>query len=94
MARLLGFLSLVILVVFGLSFAVLNSQPVALNYYFGSRDIPLSMIVVGSLAAGAVTGVLVSLGTILRLKQQAGSLRRRLRTAQRDADQASILPKP
>ena len=92
MARLLGFLLLVILVVLGLSFAVLNSQAVALNYYFGARDIPLSMIVVVSLAAGAVTGVLVSLGTIVRLKQQTGSLRRRLRTAQRDADQVCILP--
>jgi putative membrane protein len=91
MARLLGFLLLVILVVLGLSFAVLNSESVALNYYFGARDIPLSMIVVVSLVAGAVTGVLVSLGTIVRLKQQAGSLRRRLRTAQRDAEQARIL---
>jgi putative membrane protein len=91
MARLLGFLLLVILVVLGLSFAVLNSQSVALNYYFGVRDIPLSMIVVVSLVAGAVTGILVSLGTIVRLKQQAGSLRRRLRTAQRDAEQARIL---
>ncbi len=92
MGRLLGFLLLVILVVLGLSFAVLNSQPVALNYYFGSRDIPLSMIVVIALAAGAVTGILVGLGTIVRLKQQAGSLRRRLRAAQKDADQARILP--
>ena len=91
MARLLGFLLLVILVVLGLSFAVLNSQPVTLNYYFGARDIPLSMIVVVSLVAGAVTGVLVSLGTIVRLKQQTGSLRRRLRTAQRGAEQARIL---
>ena len=91
MARLLGFLLLVILVVLGLSFAVLNSQSVALNYYFGARDIPLSMIVVVSLVAGAVTGILVSLGTIVRLKQQTGSLRRRLRTAQRDAEQARIL---
>ncbi len=91
MVRLLGFLLLVVLVVLGLSFAVLNSQPVALNYYFGARDIPLSMIVVVSLAAGALMGVLVSLGTIIRLKQQAGSLRRRMRAAQKDADQARIL---
>jgi len=83
MVRLLGFLLLVILVVLGLSFAVLNSQAVAL---------PLSMIVVVSLTAGAVTGLLVSLGSIVRLKQQTGSLRRRLRTAQRDADQVRILP--
>lgn len=92
MARLFGFLLLVSLVVLGLSFAVLNAEPVSLNYYFGYRDIPLSMIVVLSLAAGVVIGVLVSMGMILRLKQQAGRLRRQLRTAEKEADQLRILP--
>lgn len=92
MGRLLGFLFLVALVVVGLSFAVLNSQPVSLNYYFGYRDIPLSMIVVLSLAAGAVIGVLVSAGLIIKLKAQTGQLRRRLRNAEKDSDQLRILP--
>ncbi|MFQ5643668.1 MAG: lipopolysaccharide assembly LapA domain-containing protein [Thiogranum sp.] len=92
MGRLLAFLFLVVLVVLGLSFAVLNSQPVALNYYFGTRDIPLSLIVVVSLAGGAVIGALAGLGSIIRLKRQAGSLRRQLRTARKDADQVRILP--
>jgi len=92
MVRLLGFLLLIGLVVLGLSFAVLNAEPVSLNYYFGYRDIPLSMIVVLSLAAGALIGVLVSMGMILRLKQQAGRLRRKLRTAEKEADQLRILP--
>ena len=64
MARLFGFLSLIVIVVIGLSFAVLNAEPVSLNYYFGYRDIPLSMVVVLSLAVGAVIGVLVSIGMI------------------------------
>lgn len=92
MVRLLGFLLLLVLVVLGLSFAVLNAEPVALNYYFGYRDIPLSMIVVLSLVAGALIGVLVSAGLILRLKQQAAGLRRKLRSAEKDADQLRILP--
>jgi putative membrane protein len=92
MVRLLGFLLLLVLVVLGLSFAVLNAEPVALNYYFGYRDIPLSMIVVLSLVAGALIGVLVSLGMILRLKQQAARLRRKLRTAEKDAEHLRILP--
>jgi len=86
MGRLLAFLFLVALVVTGLSFAVLNSQPVSLNYYFGYRDIPLSMIVVLSLATGAVIGVLVSAGLIIRLKAQRGRLRRKLRHAEKNLD--------
>ena len=92
MGRLIGFLLLVALVVIGLSFAVLNSQPVSLNYYFGARDIPLSMIVVLSLASGAVIGVLVSAGLILRLKAQLGHLRRKLHAAEKDVDQLRVLP--
>jgi len=92
MGRLIGFLFVVALVVTGLSFAVLNSQAVSLNYYFGYRDIPLSMIVVLALAAGAVIGVLVSAGMIFRLKAQNGQLRRRLRYAEKAADQLQVLP--
>jgi len=92
MGRLIGFLFLVALVVIGLSFAVLNSQPVSLNYYFGYRDIPLSMIVVLSLAAGAIIGVLVSLGMILKLRAQLAQVRRKLRHAAKDADQLRVLP--
>jgi len=92
MVRLIGFLFLVVLIVIGLSFAVLNSQPVSLNYYFGYRDVPLSMVVVLALAGGAVIGVLVGAGTIIKLKAQAGQLRRRLRNAEKDSDQVRILP--
>ncbi|MGD8673339.1 MAG: LapA family protein [Thiogranum sp.] len=92
MGRLIGFLFLVALVVIGLSFAVLNSQPVSLNYYLGYRDIPLSMIVVLSLATGAVIGALVGLGMILRLRAQLAQLRRKLRQVAKDADQLRVLP--
>ena len=84
MARLFGFLMMVILVVIGLSFAVLNSEPVMLNYYFGSREIPLSLIVVGSLATGALFGVLASLGVIIRLKSQTSGLRKKVRMLEKD----------
>lgn len=92
MGRLIGFLFLVVLVVVGLSFAVLNSQPVSLHYYFGERDVPLSMIVVLSLAAGALIGALVSAGLILRLRARIAQLRRKLRSAEKDAEQLSLLP--
>ena len=92
MVRLIGFIFLIILIVLGLSFAVLNADTVPLNYYFGFREIPLSMVVVLSLATGAVIGVLVSMGMILRLKQQAASLRKKLQRAEKDAEQLQILP--
>ena len=92
MVRLIGFLVVLSLAVLGLSFAVLNAEPVPLNYYFGYREIPLSMIVVLSLAAGAIIGSLVSMGVILRLRQQAARLRKQLKAAEKAADQVRIVP--
>lgn len=84
MGRLFGFVMLVILVIIGLSFAVLNAEPVAFNYYFDARQIPLSLIVVGALATGAVFGILASLGVIFRLKAQASGLRRKIRMLEKE----------
>lgn len=92
MLRLLNILLLIALIVLGLTFAVLNSDPVSLNYYFGFREVPLSMIVVIALATGAVIGVLVSMGILLRQKQQTFRLRRQLKQAEKSAASASILP--
>lgn len=92
MVRLLGFVFLIALVALGLSFAVLNADPVTLNYYFGFLEVPLSMIVVVSLVTGALIGVLVSMGSLLRLRQTSARLKRQLHTAQRDADRVTILP--
>ncbi|VAW77141.1 hypothetical protein MNBD_GAMMA15-2348 [hydrothermal vent metagenome] len=93
MLRLLNILLLIILIVLGLSFAVLNADPVPLNYYFGNRMIPLSMIVVVALATGAVIGVLVSMGVLLRQKQQAFRLRRQLKQVEKSAaSTTNVLP--
>ncbi len=92
MGRLIGFLFVVVLVVAGLSFAVLNSQPVTLNYYLGEREIALSLVLVLALALGALAGVVVSAGMILRQKAQIAQLRRRLRHLEKSAEQIQVLP--
>ncbi len=92
MLRLVNILLLITLIVLGLSFAVLNADPVTLNYYFGNKQIPLSMIVVVALATGAVIGVLVSMGILLRQKQQTFRLRRQLKQVEKRATSTSVLP--
>ena len=92
MARLFGFLMMVILVVIGLSFAVLNAEPVLLHYYFGNREIPLSLIVVGALAVGAIFGILASLGVIFKLKAQTSGLRKKVKSLEKDATHITTTP--
>lgn len=75
------FLALVLLV--GISFSVLNSQAVHLNYYFGSSDLPLSLALILSLGLGTVFGLLGSVGVIIRLKREISKLKKGMKHVER-----------
>ncbi len=92
MARLLGFIFLVVLVVAGISFAVLNSGNVPLNYYFGVIDTPVSLLVVLSLIVGVLISLLVSMGVILRLRHRARKLQKQIDTLRKNTAGLSVLP--
>ncbi|MEE9494086.1 MAG: LapA family protein [Gammaproteobacteria bacterium] len=89
MKRLLGFLSLLILVALGLSFALLNSEPVLLDYYFDKQEIPLSLLLVGALAVGALLGVLASTGILFRQKRKASKLNRQVVSLEKEVLKSS-----
>jgi putative membrane protein len=91
MARLLGFLFLTVLAVTGISFAVLNSGDVPMNYYFGVINTPVSVLVVVSLIVGAAIGLLVSMGAILRLRHQARKLQKQINTLRKNTEALRVL---
>lgn len=82
--RILALLLLLLVIGVGLTFSVMNAEPVAVDYYVGSSEIPLALLLVATLAIGALLGVLASLGVILRLKRTASSLRRENRLAEKE----------
>jgi lipopolysaccharide assembly protein A len=92
MARILLAILFLVLLILGLSFAVLNSTSVPLNYYLGKVDLPLALVVVGSLILGAILGVLVSLGIVIRLKRQVRHLRRQVQTAEKEVSNLRAIP--
>ncbi|KRL04725.1 hypothetical protein FD46_GL001861 [Liquorilactobacillus oeni DSM 19972] len=51
-------------------FALLNTQNVELNFIFGKYSMPLVLVLVISLLAGALIAVLLSTVTIIGLKRQ------------------------
>lgn len=92
MRRVVGFVAALIIVFFGLSFSVLNAQRVALDFYFGRADVPLSMILFVALALGAVLGVLAAFGVVLRQRREVAQLRRRIGDAQKELAELRKLP--
>lgn len=76
----------------GLSFAVLNSATVAINYYFGSSEIPLAVALVAALVVGALLGVTASLGLILRQRTRISALSRTIAVTEKEVSNLRSLP--
>lgn len=90
--RIIKIILVLFIVVIGAAFAVMNAEPVSLDYYLGVQEAPLALILVATLALGALLGVLASLGAVVRLRHELGDLRRQLRLAQEEIENLRSLP--
>lgn len=92
MSRLVSFVVLLVLVLLGLAFAVINAKPVELNYFLATREVPLALTLVLTLAFGALIGLLFSLGMVIRLKREALRLRRQIQLAEQEVMNLRSIP--
>ena len=62
-----------------LAFALKNTAPVRLHFFFDAGwDLPLVVLLLAFFAAGAVLGVIACLGGLIRQRRTIGSLKRSL----------------
>jgi putative membrane protein len=82
--RILSFIIWLIVILLGLTFATLNAEPVTLNYYFGSRTISLSLLLVLCFGIGVIIGLLIALSKVLRLKMTNYQLKKQIALTQKE----------
>lgn len=92
MRRLLGFAALLVIALFGLSFALLNATRVDVDYYFGVVAAPLSLALLIALILGAMLGALSALGVLAGKQRELRRLRRRVRDSEKELSELRRLP--
>ncbi|MEX0374454.1 LapA family protein [Spiribacter pallidus] len=92
MKRLLALLVALVVVALGLSFAMLNPEPMALDFYLGRMTLPASLWLVIALAIGVIIGAGAAGGLILRQRWQLARLRRQAASAQEELSELRKLP--
>jgi putative membrane protein len=90
--RLFALLIGLIVVAFGLSFAMLNPAPIALDFYLGRLSLPVSLWLVLALALGAVIGMLAAAGILMRQRWQIKRLRREASRHREELSELRKLP--
>lgn len=81
-----------LIVIFGILFAVLNADSVQLHYYLGTVELPLSLILVFAMIFGAILGVLASLNIIIGTRRRFSKLRRSAEVAEKEVVNLRNIP--
>ena len=87
MRKLIYVLIIAVVMVFGLTFVYHNHDPVTVNYYgeqsWGfTRELPLSLLLIGTFVGGLIIGYLFSVMSNLRLRGRLMSSNRKLKKAE------------
>jgi len=87
----LNLLLALVVLIFGISFALKNNESVDISWYFGLEwSGSLSWLLVMTLIVGALLGVLFTIGWVIKAKRQAAHARRE--SAQLEREAASLRP--
>lgn len=92
MMRFLFTIFIVLIILLGVTFACLNAEPVSLNFYFGTRSLPLSMLLVLTLGLGLILGVLLFSLSYLRLKAKNIRLKSKIKLVEKEVENLRAIP--
>ena len=84
MLRLIYLSITLLVIVLGVAFAVLNAESVQLNYYLGSIQLPLSLVLVMAMIIGALLGIFASLSLIIGSRRKATKLKHSVEVAEKE----------
>lgn len=90
--RIVSYFFLLVIILFGMTFATLNSESVTIDYYFGQSSLPLSLLLVLVFAFGCFVGMVVGLWMLVKAKMQQYRLRQRLQLAEKEIENLRAIP--
>jgi len=80
--RLFSLIILLLILLLGASFAIINASDVTVNYYFGNFTLPLSFLLMLTFVFGIIVGVFAMLGRLFHLKRELWSAQSKTKAQQ------------
>lgn len=90
--RIVSYFFLLVIVLFGMTFATLNSESVTINYYLGQSTLPLSLLLVIVFALGCLIGMVVGVWLLIKAKLLNYHLKQRLTLAEKEITNLRAIP--
>jgi putative membrane protein len=90
--RIISYFFLLVIVLFGMTFATLNSESVTINYYFDQSSMPLSLLLVLVFALGCLVGMIVGFWLLIKAKISNYRMRHKLNLAEKEIENLRAIP--
>ena len=90
--RIFSYIIWVLLIIIGVSFAILNSQSLSLNYFVGKTTIYFPFLFLLLLLCGAILGFLAALPFLMRSKAQAHRLKQKMKALEQEVANLRAIP--
>ncbi|MES9856469.1 MAG: LapA family protein [Sedimenticola sp.] len=90
--RFLKLLFVLIIALVGAAFAVMNAEAVNLNYYFGTVELSLSIVLVAAVIVGALLGAMAGFGGMVSLRHENRRLKREGKLASQEINSLRAIP--
>lgn len=85
-------LFLLVFMVVGASFAIINDAPVRVDLYFLTPELPLSLLLLLALGFGIVLGGLAGMVYFMRVKKENADLKRKTRLVSEEVKNLRAMP--
>jgi lipopolysaccharide assembly protein A len=90
--RIISYFFLIVIILFGMTFATLNSESVTINYYLGQSSLPLSLLLVMVFAFGCLVGMVVGFWLLIKAKLNNYRMRQQLKLAEKEINNLRAIP--
>lgn len=90
--RIFTYIFLGLIIFIGVTFAILNPQPVTFDYWIAKRTLPLSLLVTLIFVGGFCLGLLMSGWFIIRARWKNRSLTQRLKMVEKEVQNLRTIP--
>lgn len=90
--RIISYIFLLIVILLGITFAVLNHNEVPINFYVGQRIFPLSFLLAISFVTGGLIGLFVGMGLLLKIKIKNYRLQQQLKISEKEVENLRAIP--
>ncbi|WP_455376237.1 LapA family protein [Kaarinaea lacus] len=92
MKRIIKLILILLVTVLAVTFTLLNSQPVKLDFYIGNFETDLVIVILVCLVLGSVLGITAVLGKLISFKQELLRKDKKIKVTEKEVENLRSLP--